>query len=482
MTARDTRIHHAAAAVDSGAAATAATTAADAATEAFAARLLARIDDRTARIGVVGLGYVGLPLAVALAEHGFAVLGIDVSPARVDAINGGASPIGDVTSARIAPLVAAGRLRATADPLDAATCDVRFVCVPTPFDRNKTPDLSYVHAAADGIAATLQPGQLVILQSTTYPGTTDEAVRPRLEQGGLAAGRDFFLAFVPERIDPGDPQHTVENTPKVVGGLTARCTAVTTAVLATLGATVMAVSAPRVAELTKLLENVFRAVNIALVNELAVLCEQMGIDVWEVIGAAATKPFGFMPFWPGPGVGGHCIPVDPWYLSWKAREYDFPTRFIELAAEVNQRMPGHVVDLVVAALSGDGKALDGADILVVGVAFKANVDDPRLAPAERVIALLAAGGARVRYHDPHIADFHAGGDVFLPRPLTLRSEPLTAAGVAAADAVVVLVAHRAVDHGQLTRHARLVVDACNATAGHEGGARIVRLGAPAGRA
>jgi UDP-N-acetyl-D-glucosamine dehydrogenase len=449
------------------------------ATAAHAALLLARIADRTARIGVVGQGYVGLPLAVALAEQGFPVLGIDVSEARVATINTGRSPIGDVSDARLSALVAAGRFRATTDAQGAADCDVRFVCVPTPFDRNKTPDLTYVHAAADGIAATLRPGQLVVLQSTTYPGTTDEAVRPRLEQGGLAAGRDFFLAFVPERIDPGDPEHTVETTPKVVGGMTAHCTAVTTAVLATLGATVMAVSSPRVAELTKLLENVFRAVNIALVNELAVLCEQMGIDVWEVIGAAATKPFGFMPFWPGPGVGGHCIPVDPWYLSWKAREYDFPTRFIELAAEVNQRMPAHVVDLVVGALSGDGKPLAGADVLVIGVAFKPNVADPRLAPAERVIALLLAGGARVRYHDPHIARFHVGGDVFLPEPTTLDSEPLTDDGLAAADTVVLLVAHRAVDIGRITRHARLVVDACNATAGHVGGARVVRLGAPA---
>lgn len=449
-----------------------------AATAALAERLLGRIADRTARIGVVGLGYVGLPLAVALAEQGFGVLGIDVSPERVGAINGGVSPIGDVTDARIAALVAAGRLRATADELDAAPCDVRFVCVPTPFDRNKTPDLSYVDAAADGIAATLQPGQLVILQSTTYPGTTDEAVRPRLEQGGLVAGRDFFLAFVPERIDPGVPQHTVQNTPKVVGGLTPHCTAVTTAVLATLGTSIMAVSSPRVAELTKLLENVFRAVNIALVNELAVLCEQMGIDVWEVIGAAATKPYGFMPFWPGPGVGGHCIPVDPWYLSWKAREYDFPTRFIELAAEVNQNMPSHVVDLVVRALEADGTALTGADVLVIGVAFKANVEDARLAPAERVIALMAARGARVGYHDPHIARFQVGGDVFLAEPLTLRSEPLTAARLSAADAVVLLVAHDAVDVGAITAGARLVVDACNATAGHAGRARVVRLGAP----
>lgn len=452
----------------------------DAATADHAARLLARITDRTATISVVGLGYVGLPLAVALAEQGFDVLGIDVSAERAAAINAGTSPIGDVTDDQLRPLRAVGRLRATTDVAAAAGRDVRFVCVPTPFDRNKTPDLTFVHAAADGIAATLAAGELVILQSTTYPGTTDEAVRPRLEQGGLAAGRDFFLAFVPERIDPGVPQHTVQNTPKVVGGMTPRCTAVATAVLATLGTEVMAVSSPRVAELTKLLENVFRAVNIALVNELAVLCEQMGIDVWEVIAAAATKPFGFMPFWPGPGVGGHCIPVDPWYLAWKAREYDFPTRFIELAAEVNQRMPQHVVDLTVRALEADGTALTGADILVVGVAFKPNVDDPRHAPAERVIALLAARGARVRYHDPHIARFRAGGDVFLATPLALSSTPLTPASVAAADAVVILVAHRAVDHTVVTRHARLVVDTCNATAGLDGPARIVRLGAPAG--
>jgi len=439
------------------------------------AQFQARIADRSARVGVVGLGYVGLPLAVALTEAGFEVAGIDVDERKVTSLCAGRSPIGDIADGRVAPLVASRRLSATGDYTALADCDAIFVCVPTPFDANKTPDLRMVHAAADGIAAHLRPGQLIVLQSTTYPGTTEEVIQPRLEAGGLRAGRDFFLAFSPERIDPGVPEHTVLNTPKVVGGVTPECTALAAALLATIGPKVHAVSNPRVAEMTKLLENIFRSVNIALVNELALLCERMDIDIWEVIRAASTKPFGYMPFWPGPGVGGHCIPIDPYYLAWKAREFDFSTRFIELAADINQAMPRHVVELVARALDAAGRTVRGARILVLGVAFKPDVDDPRHSPAERIIELLIEFGADVRYHDPHIPRFRAGASPFHRRPEALDSVPLTDAEIEGADVVVILTAHRAVDYDRVLATARLVVDTTRVTAGREG-ERLVRLG------
>lgn len=437
--------------------------------------LLPRIHDRTARIGVIGLGYVGLPLAAALAEAGFPVTGVDLDDRKVATIAAGRSPIGDIADDRIATLVYSGQLTATADYAALAECDVIFVCVPTPFDANKTPDLRYVHAAADGIGRILRPGQLVILQSTTYPGTTEEVIQPRLEATGLRAGRDFWLAFVPERIDPGVPEHTVLNTPKVVGGTTPACAELAAALLVVLGPGVHIVSTPRVAEMTKLLENIFRSVNIALVNELALLCERMEIDIWEVIAAAATKPFGYMPFWPGPGVGGHCIPIDPYYLAWKAREYDFSTRFIELAADINQAMPLHVAHLIARALNTRGRPVQGARVLILGVAFKPDVDDPRNSPAERVIEILLHDGAAVHYHDPHVPEFHIGASPFHRAKTTLRSVPLTDAELAAADIVVILVAHQAVDHTRVLAQSRLVVDTTRATMGraHD---HLVRLG------
>lgn len=441
------------------------------------ASLNQRIHDRSARIGVVGLGYVGLPLAVALAEAGFQVAGIDIDERKVTAIQGGRSPIQDVDDDQVAALLAAGRLGAGTSFAAVAKCDAVFVCVPTPFDANKTPDLRAVHAAADAIGTYLRPGQLVVLQSTTYPGTTEETIRPRLETGGLAAGVDFFLAFSPERIDPGVPSHTVMNTPKVVGGLTPTCTALAAALLGTLGTSVHPVSSPRVAEMTKLLENIFRSVNIALVNELALLCERMGIDVWEVIEAAATKPFGFMPFRPSAGVGGHCIPIDPYYLAWKAREFDFTTRFIELAADINQGMPYHVVNLVSRWLDAHGSTVSGARVLVLGVAFKPDVEDPRHSPAERVIELLLQRGALVTYHDPHVPTFQVGADVFHPARELLASVELTDTALHAADVVVILTAHRAVDHGRVVRLARRVVDTANATAQWPA-PHVLRLGAP----
>jgi len=438
-----------------------------------------KIANRSAHVAVIGLGYVGLPLAVGFARAGFRVTGLDVDEAKVAAINAGRSYIKDVADEDLAPQVEAGLLRATTDYDVLREVDAVFICVPTPYDAQRAPDLSFIRAAAEGIRPRLRPGQLVVLQSTTYPGTTEEVVQPILEQSGLEAGVDFYLAFSPERIDPGNRQWSACNTPKVVGGITPECTRLACDLLSRMGAQVHPVSSPRAAEMTKLLENIFRSVNIALVNELALLAERMGIDFWEVVEAARTKPFGFMPFYPGAGVGGHCIPVDPYYLSWKAREYDFYTKFIELAAEVNQAMPYHAVDLVTEALSRRGRPLKGARVLVLGVSFKPDVEDPRNSPAERVIELLLARGARVRYHDPYVPRFRVGGDVFYRPNATLESVPLTDEELAAADCVVIVTGHRSLDYGRVVEKAPLVVDCCNATGslGHRP-ASVVRLGAP----
>ncbi|HEY74704.1 MAG TPA: nucleotide sugar dehydrogenase [Thermoflexia bacterium] len=438
-----------------------------------------RIEERTARVAVIGIGYVGLPLAVGFAQAGFPVVGVDVDERKVASVNEGRSYIGDVTDEELRPHVEAGRLRATTDYEVLREVDAIFICVPTPYDAQRAPDLSFIRAAAEGIRPRLQPGQLVVLQSTTYPGTTEEIVQPILEQSGLRAGVDFYLAFSPERIDPGNRQWTAHNLPKVVGGITPECTRLAAGLLRQMGAPVHVVSSPRAAEMTKLLENTFRAVNIALVNELALLAERMGIDFWEVIEAAKTKPFGFMPFYPGPGVGGHCIPVDPYYLSWKAREYDFYTKFIELAAEVNQVMPYHAVDLIAEALSQEGRPLRGSQVLVLGVAFKPDVDDSRNSPAERVIELLLSRGAEVHYHDPYIPRFRVGGDVFYRTNAVLESVPLTDEELAAADCVAIVTGHRSLDYDRVVQQARVVVDCCNATRRTASGrARVVRLGAP----
>lgn len=432
-----------------------------------------------AQVAIIGLGYVGLPLAVAFARAKFCVVGVDVDERKVASVNAGHSTIGDVTDEELRPVVESGRLRATTDYDALRQADAVFICVPTPYDAQRAPDLSFIRAAAEGIRPRLRPGQLIVLQSTTYPGTTEEVVQPILEAAGLRAGVDFHLAFSPERIDPGNRQWSAYNTPKVVGGLTPECTRRACELLAGMGAPVYPVSSPRTAEMTKLLENIFRSVNIALVNELALLAERMGIDFWEVIEAARTKPFGFMPFYPGAGVGGHCIPVDPYYLSWKAREYDFYTKFIELAAEVNQAMPYHAVDLVAQALSRQGRPLQGAQVLVLGVAFKPDVDDSRNSPAERVIELLLAHGARVWYHDPYVPRFRVGGDVFYRPAVTLESVPLSDEQLYAADCTVVVTGHRCLDYKRVLRSARLVVDCCNATGGlaRQSGC-LVRLGAP----
>lgn len=449
--------------------------------EKTASTLAVRIQDKTARIAVIGIGYVGLPLAVAFAEAGYRVTGLDLDPRKVESLSRGESYIPDVASGSVSALRAQERLDASTDVAVLRDADVIFICVPTPFDRMKAPDLTAVKSASESICPQLRRGQLIILQSTTFPGTTEEVVLPILERSGLKAGEDFHLAFSPERIDPGAVSSegwNVKNTPKVLGGLTPLCTGLAAALLKQLTPQVHEVSSPRAAEMAKLLENIFRSVNIALVNELALLCERMGIDIWEVIEAAKTKPFGFMPFYPGAGVGGHCIPVDPYYLSWKAREFDFYTKFIELAAEVNQSMPFHVVSLVNEALNQAGKSLAGARVLLLGVAFKRDIDDARNSPAERVIELLLARDAHVRYHDPYVPHFRVGDSVFLPRPAQLESVLLTADEIAAADVVVIVTGHRKVDYSSVIKSARLIVDTTNITAGMHSRADIVRLGAP----
>jgi UDP-N-acetyl-D-glucosamine dehydrogenase len=436
-----------------------------------------KIVDKSAHVAVIGLGYVGLPLATGLGKAGFRVRGIDLDRRKVETLQKGVSYIPDVPGEDLAPLVAEGRLQATADYDVLNAVDAVFICVPTPFNAMRAPDLSFVESAAQDIALRLHAGQLVVLQSTTYPGTTEEFVQPILETSGLKAGQDFYLAFSPERIDPGNRQFTVENTPKVVGGVTPQCAQLAGTLLAHLTPEIHLVSSPRAAEMTKLLENIFRSVNIALVNELTLLAERMNIDIWEVIEAAKTKPFGFMPFYPGPGVGGHCIPVDPYYLSWKAREYDFYTKFIELAAEVNSDMPYHTVQKVIQGLNQQSRPLKEARVLVLGVAFKPNVDDARNSPAERVIELLLKEGVQVSYHDPYVPHFQVGGDVFLREGVYFDSVPLTPEILEQADCVLIVTGHASIDYGWVVEHAQLVVDTVNATRRvDEGRAKVVRLG------
>ena len=418
-------------------------------------------------VAIIGLGYVGLPLAVEFARAGVQVRGIDVDPHRIQTINRGESYIPDVPSADLLPLVQAGRLSAGTAYEACAQADAMVICVPTPFTRMKAPDLSYIEAACRSLAPHVGRGALVVLQSTTYPGTTEELVRPILESPGRQAGRDFLLAFSPERIDPGNKQYGAHNTPKVVGGIDGPSCDAACALFALLVPPdqIHRVSGPRVAEMCKLLENIFRSVNIALVNELAKLCDRMQIDIWEVIDAAATKPFGFMPFYPGPGVGGHCIPVDPYYLSWKAREYDFYTKFIELAAEVNSSMPFFTVNRITEALNRQGKPLQGARILVLGAAFKRDIDDPRNAPALEVMKTLLGRGAEVSYHDPHVPEVRLDaargpGD---PPGRRLVSVPLTEDTLAVQDCVCLAVAHSAFDIPWVLKHSPLLMDATGVT-------------------
>jgi UDP-N-acetyl-D-glucosamine dehydrogenase len=441
---------------------------------ATATALLAKIQNRQARAGVVGLGYVGLPLAVELGHAGLTTTGIDLDQRKVDEISAGRSYIPDVPTAHVAALRASGTLQATTDFSVIRDLDTVNICVPTPLRKTKDPDMSYVVSAAEQIAKYLHPGLLVVLESTTYPGTTAELLQPMFEATGLKVGEDFFLAFSPERVDPANEKFNTKNTPKVVGGTTPACSQIAAALYATAIDTIVPVSSTQVAEMVKLLENTFRAVNIGLVNELALMCDRMGIDVWEVVNAAKTKPFGFMPFYPGPGLGGHCIPIDPFYLSWKAKEAGFEARFIELAGHVNSSMPHYVADKVGEALNTQRKAVNGSQVLILGISYKKDIDDIRESPALDVMHVLQERGANVAYTDPHAPVLRARD---WPGKSDMRSVELTRDELAKYDCVVVLTDHKTFDYKLIVGASKLILDTRNAI-GAAGGNHVFRLGAP----
>jgi UDP-N-acetyl-D-glucosamine dehydrogenase len=438
-----------------------------------ATALVERIRARRARVGVVGLGYVGLPLAVEFARQGFSTTGIDLDNRKVEAINRGESYIADVPTADVKRFAANGTLSATTTFTVIETLDTVNICVPTPLRKTKDPDMSYIVSAVEAIAKHLHPGMLVVLESTTYPGTTEEVVLPMLEATGLQAGVDFFLAFSPERVDPGNERFNTRNVPKVVGGMTPACSAVAQALYESAVETVVPVSSPKVAEMVKLLENTFRAVNIGLVNEMALMCEDLGVDVWEVVDAAKTKPFGFMPFYPGPGLGGHCIPVDPLYLSWKVKQHGFEPRFIELAGYLNASMPHAVVDKVANALNVKRKPMSGSHVLVLGVAYKRDIDDIRESPSLDVMGLLHKQGARLSYADPYVPTLskHAW-----PGGYDLTAVAVTPELLTDVDCVVVLTDHSAFDYDMVVNHAAVIVDTRHAIG--QSHAHVSTLGAP----
>ncbi len=428
-----------------------------------------KIETRRARIAVIGLGYVGLPLAVEFARAGFEVVGIDLDPKKVASINRGKNYISDVNDKYLKDMIAKGKLKATTDYSVLKKCDAVHICVPTPFTAAKDPDISYIINSTGGIAKYLHRGMLVILKSTTYPETTTKVVKPILEKTGLKAGKDFYLAFSPERIDPGNKKFTTATTPTVVGGYTPTCGRLAKLMYSQIIDKIVMVSSPSTAEMTKLLENIFRSVNIALVNELSCLCERMDrVDMWEVVDAAATKPYGFMPFYPGPGLGGHCIPIDPYYLAWKAKEYDFHTDFIELAAETNENMPYHVVNKVIAALSDKGMAASKSKVLVLGVAFKRDIDDTRSSPAIKVIELLAPKVKSLVYNDPFVPELKTDYK-------TLKSVKLSQQLLKSVDCVLITTDHSGYDYRMIVKNAKLVVDTRNATKGIKNG-KIVKIG------
>ena len=426
-----------------------------------------RLLDGTAVFGVVGLGYVGLPLAVEMAKAGHRVVGLEVSAGKVADVNAGRSYIPDVPTSELADLVSAGLISATADFVRAGECDAIAICVPTPLNATKEPDTSFMESAARMVTPYLHPDMLITLESTTYPGTTEEVIKPILEAEGMRVGDTLFLAFSPERVDPGNPVFQTRNTPKVVGGVTPRCTEIAVAFYERFIETVVPVSSTRAAEMTKLLENIFRCVNIALMNELLQVSERMGINIWEVVDAAKTKPFGFMPFYPGPGLGGHCIPIDPFYLSWKARQFDFHTKFIELAGEVNENMPYYVVTRLMEALNTQRKSLAGSRVLMMGVAYKGDIDDMRESPAIKIAELLAEKGAEVVFHDPYVPVFRAGGR-------EVPSVELTADELSAAAAVLVVTDHRNIDYRLVVDSASLILDTRNALKAFDDD-KVVRL-------
>jgi UDP-N-acetyl-D-glucosamine dehydrogenase len=435
--------------------------------------LFNRIKHRQARAGVVGLGYVGLPLAVELARAGFQTTGIDLDERKIQAVNEGRSYIPDVATADVRALMQAGTLDATTDFSVVAQLDTINICVPTPLRKTKDPDMSYIVSAVESIAAHLHPGLLICLESTTYPGTTDEVVQPLLEATGLKAGTDFFLAFSPERVDPGNPTYHTRNVPKVVGGLTRDCSTLAAALYGAAVETIVPVSSTRVAEMVKLLENTFRAVNIGLVNELALMCDRMNIDVWEVVDAAKTKPFGFMAFYPGPGLGGHCIPIDPFYLSWKAKQSGFDPRFIELAGHINGAMPHYVVEKVADALNSKRKSINGANILIAGIAYKRDIDDLRESPALDVMGLLDGKGANVSYTDPFVREVQAR-EWSGKRDITSAADCRGSFGQY--DCIVILTDHRSFDYDAMVAEASLIVDTRNAI--RTRAPHVFKLGAP----
>lgn len=415
-----------------------------------------QIADRSAKIGIIGQGYVGLPLAMAMAEAGFDVTGYDIDAPRVEVLNAGRSHIGDVSDDELRTHLASGRYRAKSTFDCLGERDAISICVPTPLSKTRDPDMSFIDSAARSVLKHLRPGQLIVLESTTYPGTTEDAVLPMFEASGLRVGHDYFLCFSPERVDPGNPKFDSKNTPRLVGGITDLCTRLGVALYGSFLTRVVAMSSTQAAEMAKLLENTFRAVNIGLVNEVAIMCKKLGMDTWEVIEGAATKPFGFMKFTPGPGLGGHCIPVDPLYLSWILRSHNYTARFIELAAEINTSMPSRVVELVGEALNEERKALNGARVLVLGIAYKGDVADIRESPALDVIEHLRERGAVVTYHDPYVANYR------LPHDAIETGVELSDEALSAADAVVVTTDHKCIDWDRVGAQARLVVDTRNA--------------------
>ena len=421
-------------------------------------QLLKKIQDRSATVGVIGLGYVGLPLSVEMAKAGFHVIGYDVSERVASRLSAGHSHIQDVPSSELAAILREGLFEATSDESQLERCDAVSIAVPTPLGKTRDPDMTYVMAAGQAVTRRAHPGMLVVLESTTYPGTTREVLMPSLTERGFVVGEDVFIAFSPERVDPGNPVFHTRNTPKVVGGITPACTELASALYACCVERVVPVSSTETAELVKLLENTFRSVNIGLVNEMAIISDKLGVDVWEVIEAAATKPFGFMKFTPGPGIGGHCIPLDPHYLAWKMRSLNYKTRFIDLASEINSQMPAYVVEKVMLALNDDRKAVNGSRILVVGMAYKRDIDDVRESPALDIIRLLEEHGAEVTYHDPHIASIREDDHL-------RHSVNLTPTIVADADALVVVTDHRVIDYQMLMDNASLIVDTRNVMAG-----------------
>jgi len=430
--------------------------------------ILKKVEDRTAVVGVVGLGYVGLPLAVDFAEEGYRVIGVDVNKAKVDMVNQGNSYIPDTPTEVLMGYVEKGLIRASVDYATLSDADFVFIAVPTPLSKTRDPDMGFVMSAIRSFAPHLRRGHVVSLESTVYPGTTDEVIKPELEKTGLVAGRDFFLTFSPERINPGDTVHRPKNTPKVVGGVDPVSTELVCAIYDRVVKKAVPMSSAKAAEMVKLLENTFRAVNIALVNELAIMCELLGIDVWEVIDGAETKGFGFMKFLPGPGIGGHCIPIDPLYLSWKMKSLNYNARMIEVASEINTSMPKHVVSLITNALNDERKPLNGSRILVVGVAYKADIGDTRESPALDVIKMLKERGAVVSYHDPFVPDLSEEG-------MDMASVDLTPEALSSVDAVVITTDHARTDWQMILDNARLVIDTRNATKNKKGKARVIKI-------